>query len=101
MDEVAVVAKAVTWIPKGVWYDFFNGRRYDGGRLMELWRTIDEIPVLVKEGGIIPLKDMEEYDNSIDNPGKIPDEKYSLVIQDHLNCGKIRGIQRKIMMRTG
>ena len=37
---------------------------------MELWRTIDEIPVLVKEGGIIPLKDMEEYDNSIDNPEK-------------------------------
>ena len=70
MDEVAVAAKAVTWIPKGVWYDFFNGRRYDGGRLMELWRTIDEIPVLVKEGGIIPLKDMEEYDNSIDNPEK-------------------------------
>ena len=70
MDEVAVAAKAVTWIPKGVWYDFFNGRRYDGGRLMELWRTIDEIPVLVKEGGIIPLKDMDEYDNSIDNPEK-------------------------------
>lgn len=57
---------------------------------MELWRTIDEIPVLVKEGGIIPLKDMEEYDNSIDNPEKFL-IKIFLVIQDHLNCGKIRG----------
>lgn len=67
---------------------------------MELWRTIDEIPVLVKEGGIIPLKDMEEYDNSIDNP-----EKFLIKIFPG-NTGSFelwedQGIQRKIMMRTG
>ena len=48
MDPVAAAAKAVTWIPQGNWFDFFNGRKYNGGRLMELWRTVDEMPVLVR-----------------------------------------------------
>ena len=29
------------------------------------------MPVLVREGSIIPLKDMEGYDNSIENPEKL------------------------------
>ena len=38
---------------------------------MDLWRDIYEMPVLVREGSIIPLKDMEGYDNSIENPEKL------------------------------
>ena len=38
---------------------------------MNLWRTIEEIPGLVREGAIIPLKDMEPFDNSTDNPQKL------------------------------
>ena len=55
----------------GIWYDCFNGRAYKGGRKVDLWRDIYEMPVLVREGSIIPLKDMEGYDNSIENPEKL------------------------------
>ncbi len=67
-DPKACVGKALTWIPEGTWYDFFRGRRYRGGFLRNLWRPIEEIPVLAKSGAVIPLKDMSEYDNSTQNP---------------------------------
>lgn len=84
-DAVACAAKAKTWIPEGVWYDFFTGRKYRGGRLMELWRTLDEIPVLARENAIVPMKDMEDYDNSVENPEKLlvkifPGEKGSFTL---------------------
>ena len=71
LDPVTGLASAKTWIPQGIWYDFFNGRAYKGGRKVDLWRDIYEMPVLVREGSIIPLKDMEGYDNSIENPEKL------------------------------
>ena len=43
------------WLPKGKWTDFFTGEQYDGGRVINVRRTLDYIPVFVKEGGIIPL----------------------------------------------
>lgn len=68
MDPKVRVAKAITKIPDGVWYDFFTGHRYEGGVTMNLWRPLNQMPVLAKAGGIVPLKDMTEYDNSVDNP---------------------------------
>ena len=40
------------WLPRGGWYDFFTGTRYEGG-----WHTVvtDDIPVFVKEGTLLPL----------------------------------------------
>ena len=67
-DPAARAASAKTWLPEGQWADFFNGRIYTGGRMMELYRSIDEIPVLMKAGAIVPLKDMTESDSSIENP---------------------------------
>ncbi len=67
-DPVARVAGAKTWLPEGLWADFFNGRVYTGGRMLTLYRSIDEMPVLMKAGAIVPLKDMTVFDNSTDNP---------------------------------
>lgn len=70
-DPQIRMGKALTWIPEGVWYDFFRGRRYRGGRLMNLWRPLEEIPVLAKSGAIVPMKDMTAYDNSTGNPQRL------------------------------
>lgn len=68
MDEEARAAGVSTWIPEGVWADFFSGMVYRGGRVMELWRGMEEIPVLMRAGAIVPMKNMDIYDNSTDNP---------------------------------
>ena len=47
--------KVRVWLPKGEWTDFFTSEQYHGGRVVTVRRTLDDIPVFVKEGGIIPL----------------------------------------------
>ncbi|MFC4651749.1 TIM-barrel domain-containing protein [Lactococcus nasutitermitis] len=43
------------WLPEGTWYDFFTGEKYEGDTELKIYREIDEIPVFVKAGAIIPL----------------------------------------------
>ena len=44
------------YLPEGIWYDWFTGEKYEGGRIINnfdapLWK----LPVLVKAGAIIPM----------------------------------------------
>ena len=40
------------WLPKGVWYDFFTGKRYEGG----VHHIVsDSIPVFVKDKTLLPI----------------------------------------------
>lgn len=67
-DKTARAAKVTTWLPEGLWVDFFNGTVYHGGRMLNLWRGIEDMPVLMKAGAIVPMKDMSVFDNSVENP---------------------------------
>lgn len=67
-DATSLVGKAKTWLPEGLWADFFSGMVYHGDRMLNLFRSMEHIPVLMKAGAIIPMKDMRDYDNSMDNP---------------------------------
>lgn len=58
------------YIPDGVWFDFFNGRKYVGKKQMKIYRNLYEYPVLVKAGGIIPMSEPESV-NDISNPKHI------------------------------
>lgn len=51
-----------------MWVDFFTGMVYQGGRMIDLWRGVEDMPVLMKAGAIVPMKDMADYDSSTDNP---------------------------------
>jgi len=68
MNREAQAAGFKAWLPSGLWIDFFNGRIYSGGRLLELWRGLDTLPVLARAGGIVPLADAEHFTNSVENP---------------------------------
>lgn len=56
------------WLPEGIYYDFFDGRVYRGGRRVDFYRDIIDIPVLARAGAIIPLVRKEAVKNSTDNP---------------------------------
>lgn len=43
------------YIPEGVWYDFRNGKRYLGNHKYIGFYSIDDYPVFVKQGSIIPM----------------------------------------------
>ncbi len=54
------------WIPKGRWVDIATNQTYEGEQTAELFRDIDTIPMLAREGAIIPLS--EDNGNRADNP---------------------------------
>lgn len=87
MDKAAGTACVKAWIPEGKWYDIFSGLKYDGGRMLELYRSLEDIPVLAKEGAIIPLTDLTEYTNSVENPKElavkiVPGKKNAFILME-------------------
>lgn len=67
------VQKAHTdvWFPRGAWFDFFDGSKYDikstQGRYMQVWRGLERIPVFAKAGAIIPMQELPTDANGINN----------------------------------
>jgi alpha-glucosidase (family GH31 glycosyl hydrolase) len=43
------------FLPKGVWYDFETGERFDGGQIINISAGLEKLPIFVREGGIIPM----------------------------------------------
>ena len=70
-DKTSCFAETKAWLPEGIWFDFFNGRQYKGGKNFNIYRCAEDYPVFVKAGGIIPLStDFENLENinDISNP---------------------------------
>lgn len=68
MDKTAGAAAFRAWIPEGVWFDFFNGMKYHGGRELTLYRELEDMPVLAKAGGIVPMAALACHMNGVENP---------------------------------
>ena len=53
------------YLPAGKWTDFFNGEEYEGGKTITGYDVSNyKFPVLVREGGIIPMYPESYYDNN-------------------------------------
>lgn len=42
------------FVPNGIWFDYFNGKKYLGGKVYNNFYQDEEYPVFVKAGSIIP-----------------------------------------------
>ena len=53
-----------TWLPRGDWFDFFNGHYYTSkaGRMISVHRTIKDYPVFAKAGAIVPMQNSFEIE---------------------------------------
>lgn len=49
------------YFPQGTWYDFNTNQKYEGGKKYRLSMTLDQIPMFVKEGTILPLAKPVEF----------------------------------------
>jgi len=49
------------YFPKGDWYDLNSKQKYEGGKKHAIKMTLDEIPIFVKSGTILPLAESVEY----------------------------------------
>ncbi len=49
-----VTARAV-YLPKGVWYDYYTGKRYAGGKYVLAEAPLERMPLFAKAGAVIPV----------------------------------------------
>ncbi len=63
-DRNTCFAQADVWLPDGIYYDFFTGIRYKGGRWLRAYRALSSIPVFVRAGGIVPMCDAQNPDET-------------------------------------
>jgi alpha-glucosidase/alpha-D-xyloside xylohydrolase len=57
------------YLPRGAWYDFWNGERVEGGR--EITRPVDleTAPIYVRAGAIVPMGPLKQYTaEKVDGP---------------------------------
>ena len=94
------VARTKVWFPEGIWYDIYTGMRYDGGRMLEVYRDLSSIPVFAKAGGILVCADADELDarSVIKNPDVLcvrvfpeADGEFELYEDDNESCGYVDG----------
>lgn len=43
------------WLPKGVWYDFWDDKKIAGNNIVDYHAPIGKLPLFVKAGSIIPM----------------------------------------------
>ncbi|MDP4227294.1 MAG: glycoside hydrolase family 31 protein, partial [Bacteroidota bacterium] len=55
------VSEREVYFPKGIWYDFNTNKKYEGGKKYTIQMTLDQIPMFIKEGTILPLAKPVEF----------------------------------------
>lgn len=66
LDKHTKTAFTKIWLPSGRWTNIFDGRIYKGGQTVTVTSPINTIPVLAKEGAVIPMS--KDRGNSCTNP---------------------------------
>lgn len=72
-DEALCLGCTTVWLPdsRRLYYDFFTGMRYRGGRRVKMYRSLQQIPVLARAGALVPLAGASE---ALQNGAALPTE---------------------------
>lgn len=90
------------WLPPGVWYSRDGAEAFEGGRRVELTYTLEEIPIFVRPGSVIPL-----YPEGMRDLSSVPDTLFLQVFPGEEGAtelydddGETQGYQRGEFART-
>ena len=68
MGDSLIVAPVVAgestrsvYLPAGDWFDYWTGRRQPGGQHVDVQATLEQIPLFVKDGSVLPLAEPALY----------------------------------------
>ncbi len=57
------------YLPRGDWYDFWTGGRFEGGREVERNVDLATMPIYIRAGSIVPFGPVKQYTNEkVDEP---------------------------------
>ena len=69
-NKTTLLAGTEIWLPEGRFTDIFTGRIYRGEGKKRVFRSLSSIPVLAKEGAIVPLA-LDGKHNDCSNPNAL------------------------------
>src|SRR5712691_7820091 len=49
------VVERLVYLPKGIWYDYWTNKKYEGGTMIRAAAPLELVPLFVRGGAIIPL----------------------------------------------
>ncbi len=89
-------------LPSGVWFDYWTGKRVQGGKNLDVKPALDEVPVFVRAGSIIPQQPVVQSTSEVPTgplelrvyPG--PDCRGAIYADD----GETFAYQRGVFQRT-
>lgn len=55
---------ATIYLPPGEWLDFFSGKHFAGGATIKAHYAVDQMPVFVRAGAIVPEQPVSEYSDA-------------------------------------
>jgi len=55
--------RKVVYLPAGGWYYYWNDKRFEGGREYDVETPIDEMPIFIKAGTVLPEYPVMQYVN--------------------------------------
>ncbi|WP_024866900.1 glycoside hydrolase family 31 protein [Butyrivibrio sp. FCS014] len=106
MDDELKMSAVNMLLPEGRWFDIFSGRIYKGAAMRKFYRRLDDIPVLMGEGGVVPMS-LEDRKNGTDNPGSLrlyvgfgKDGSYEMYEDDGITMEYLNGSFVKTMYRA-
>ncbi len=56
MSEDSLLATENVWIPPGTWIEWYSGARLQGPLVVQRHYTLDDIPIFVRAGAVIPMQ---------------------------------------------
>ena len=59
------LARADVWLPEGLWTDAMTGYVYKGNQRLDVYRPLEEMPVFLKAGAIVPLQAHQAQGNQL------------------------------------
>lgn len=92
------------YFPKGDWYNFWTGQKIEGGRKIPVKAELNETPLFVKAGSIVPMDSPKQYTTQKTDapmeiriyPGK--DIEYVMYVDDNESYNYEKGTYSEVVL---
>ncbi len=94
--------KREVYLPEGIWFDYWSGERYEGKKCITAAAPLDQLPIYIKAGSIIPFGGAVQYATEpTDEPLRIKvyggaDGEFTLYLDDEKSYKYEQGIYSEL-----
>ena len=100
----ADLTSRLVYLPKGLWYDYWTNKKYEGGTMIRAEATLETVPMFVRGGAIIPMGPEMKYigEKAVDpiTFAIYPDERGSAATIVYEDDGLTPAYERGVFRRT-